>query len=113
MNPHLTQQLQTGEITKTINPEKQGRHYVNHENYIDGRSYLFDWVDPQELVDKYCGTGDFRITENGLWNKKEYVSVGKNIGVSINPNTGINQITDRIAIHYSKTGTHIVPVTPL
>ncbi|MCL2017081.1 MAG: polymorphic toxin type 50 domain-containing protein [Defluviitaleaceae bacterium] len=110
MNPHLTQQLQTGEISKTINPEKQGRHYVNHENYIDGRSYLFDWVDPQELVDKYCGTGNFNITKKGEWDKKEYVSVGKIIGIDIDKDTKLPTPTDRIAIHYSKTGAHIVPV---
>ncbi|MCL2017083.1 MAG: polymorphic toxin type 50 domain-containing protein [Defluviitaleaceae bacterium] len=109
MNAQLTQQLQTGEITKTINPEKQGRHYVNHENYIDGRSYLFDWVDPQELVDKYCGTGSFWTDRNGIWDKKEYISVGENIGVRIDPKTQEETVTDRIAIHYSKTGTHIVP----
>ncbi|MCL1986973.1 MAG: polymorphic toxin type 50 domain-containing protein [Firmicutes bacterium] len=110
MNAQLTQQLQTGEISKTINPEKQGRHFVNHENYIKGRSYLFGWVNPQELVDKYCGLGNFRIDSNGDWDKKEYISVGKPIGMTLDKKTGFATQTDRIAIHYSKTGPHIVPV---
>ena len=110
MNAQLTQQLQTGEISKAINPEKQGRHFVNHENYIEGRRYLFDWVNPQELVDKYHGTGDVpKHAVTGKWYNKEFVSVGKDIGVDINPITGVKTPTDRIAIHYSKTGTHIVP----
>ncbi|MCL2017075.1 MAG: polymorphic toxin type 50 domain-containing protein [Defluviitaleaceae bacterium] len=110
MNEELNIWLKTGEISKAINPEKQGRHYVNHENYIDGRSYLFDWVDPQELVDKYCGTGEIPKHENGNWYHQEFVSVGENIGVCIDRKTGEKTVTDRIAIHYSKTGTHIVPV---
>jgi len=61
-------------------------------------------------VDKYHGTGDTNDDCNGNWTKKEYMSVGKDIGVYINPKTGKEIITNRIAIHYSKTGTHIVPV---
>ncbi|MCL1986971.1 MAG: polymorphic toxin type 50 domain-containing protein [Firmicutes bacterium] len=109
MNAQLTQQLQTGEISKAINPEKQGRHFVNHENYIEGRSYLFDWVNPQELVDKYHGKGEVPQHANGNWYNQEFVSVGENIGVCIDKKTGEKMITDIIAIHYSKTGTHIVP----
>ncbi|MCL1986979.1 MAG: polymorphic toxin type 50 domain-containing protein [Firmicutes bacterium] len=109
MNPQLMQQLQTGEISKTINPEKQGRHFVNHENYIEGRSYLFDWVNPQELVDKYCGKGKFRITKKGQWDKKETITADKDIGVNVIQDTGLETPTNKFKIHYSKTGTHIVP----
>jgi len=66
-------------------------------------------VNPQELVDRYHSTGDVWWNEQGKWNNREYVSVGKDIGVNLDEHTGIPTLTDRFTIHYSKTGTHVVP----
>jgi len=67
-------------------------------------------VNPQELVDRYHGTGNVWWNQQGEWNNREYLSMSHDIGVTIDKDTGIASLTDRIAIHYSKTGTHVVPV---
>lgn len=63
----------------------------------------------QALVDKYAGTGQFKY--NPKSNKmQEIISQNKPIGTYIDPRTGevIENATD-FRIHYSKTGSHIVP----
>ncbi|MCL2015610.1 MAG: polymorphic toxin type 50 domain-containing protein [Defluviitaleaceae bacterium] len=109
MNMEILKHIKSPAVDKIINPEKQGRHILGHRLYIDGRSYLLDGVDPQELVDKYHGTGDIKVDRNGNWDSKEYVTALIDIGVDIDPKTGQQTITNRFTIHYSKTGTHIVP----
>ena len=109
INKQISQYIKSSEVNKNINPEKQGRHILGHELYIEGRSYLLDEVNPQELVDIYHGTGDVKTDRNGNWDNKEYITASINIGVDVNPKTGMHTVTNRFAIHYSKTGTHIVP----
>ncbi|QGH01217.1 phage minor capsid protein [Streptococcus dysgalactiae] len=63
----------------------------------------------QALVDMYAGTGRFKY--NPKSNKmQEIISQNKPIGTYIDPRTGevIENATD-FRIHYSKTGSHIVP----
>ncbi|HFU4486925.1 TPA: phage minor capsid protein [Streptococcus suis] len=63
----------------------------------------------QALVDVYAGTGQFKY--NPKSNKmQEIISQNKPIGTYIDPRTGevIENATD-FRIHYSKTGSHIVP----
>ena len=63
----------------------------------------------QALVDRYAGTGQFKY--NPKSNKmQEIISQNKPIGAYIDPRTGevIENATD-FRIHYSKTGSHIVP----
>lgn len=65
--------IKSEECIKEIHDGKQGKHIVGHNNY-GGKSYLADRVDPQELVDEYHGTGDYKITSpSKSWNKKEFV----------------------------------------
>lgn len=95
---------------KTIEIGKQGKHILEHNNYIEGRSYLTISVEEaQELVNKYAGTGYIKLDRKGEWVKKELIEVDKNIGVSINNETGIKTPTNKFKIHYSNKGTHIVP----
>jgi len=109
INKQISQYIKSSEVNKNINPEKQGRHILGHELYIEGRSYLLDGVNPQELVDIYHGTGEPRKTHQNTWKNKEYIETSNYIGIDINPSTGEQTITDCFIIHYSKTGTHIVP----
>ncbi len=63
----------------------------------------------QALVDRYAGTGQFKY--NPKSNKmQEIISQNKPIGTYIDPRTSevIENATD-FRIHYSKTGSHIVP----
>ena len=102
--------IRSDAVNKNVNPEKQSRHDRNSVSYIPGRSYLFDGVSAQELVDRYHGTGEIRLSRAGdTWMNKESVTADRNIGVSINSVTGEETITNRFTIHYSNTGTHVVP----
>lgn len=63
----------------------------------------------QNLVDKYAGTGQFKY--NPKSNKmQEIISQEKIIGTYIDSRSGevVEDVTD-FRIHYSKTGSHIVP----
>ena len=96
---------------KKILEGKQGKHILGHNNYTEGRSYLTISLDEaQEFINKYAGTGEIRLNSNGEWDEKEIIKVDKNIGVDVNNKTGEESITNRFKVHYSKKGTHIVPM---
>jgi len=101
--------IKSDKTDKTVNVEKQNRHIRDTREYVEGRSYLFDDTDPQELVDEYHGTGEAKFTESGIWKNKEVVSADRTIGVVVNHHTRDETITNCFTIHYSRTGTHIVP----
>ena len=105
----IRKHIQSDAVNKTVNPEKQGRHNRNSSDYISGRSYLFDSVDVQELINKYYGTGEPKFTKSGKWKNKEIIVTEFAVGKIVNPDTGEEDITNTFTIHYSRTGTHIVP----
>ncbi|MDU7164185.1 MAG: phage minor capsid protein [Anaerococcus vaginalis] len=104
----------------TINPGRQDKHIQDTNNYKQElakgthKSYLLDSVNPQELVDKYAGTGELRRVKNvGKWINKEFIEADKDIGYWINSKNGDEVITSRFSISYSKEkGVHIVPAKP-
>lgn len=90
------------------NKHIKGSHSYNEENH---KSILFgDLNYAQGLVQKYHGTGDIKMTEDGVWTKKEFVEANFDVGLSYNRDKQQMQPTNRFAIHYGKRGTHIVPV---
>ena len=90
-----------------INPGKQGKHIPSSNNYQPGKSIVsISKSECQKLIDKYAGTGT-KIGAN-----KERVDFGQIIGSYVDPATGKKYPTTVGMIHYSKTGTHIVPATP-
>ena len=89
--------------------DRQGKHIKGHNNYKGG-SYLFEGVDPQELVDKYCGTGIIKISNSGKFVEKEICESDSIIGVVVDKYTKEERETKKFSISYSKKyGTHIVP----
>ena len=60
-----------------------------------------------ELINQYAGKGTLEFSDSGKWNKKEIITVDNPIGIVKNKNEEIE--TNSFKIHYSKTGTHIVP----
>ena len=92
-----------------IHEGRQGKHIKGHSNY-KGKSYLLDEVDPQELVNKFAGTGEIRRTPSGKWIGKQFFENDSPIGYVVDPETGEETLTNRFSIEYSKEdGTHIVP----
>ena len=104
--------IMSAAIIKTLNNAHQNRHIRNSGDYIEGRSYLYDGVNPKALIDKYHGTGQIRSNNDGGWVNKEFISLDENIGVYINKSTGEEMITNSFSIHYCKRGAHIVPSRP-
>lgn len=100
--------IESGEVSKKINREKQMRH--TKSNHTLGRSYLDgDLEYAQELVDKLSGTGEPKVDSNGNWTHKEMVADSDTIGMHVNPVNGNETKTNKATIIYSKTGTHIYP----
>ena len=93
---------------KNIHIGKQGKHIVGHNNYKKGKSILNISTDTaQNLVKKYSGTGR-KIVAN-----RERVNFKRVIGKYVDPKTGKAYETTIGTIHYSKSGTHIVPEKPI
>lgn len=74
------------------------------------KSYLLDGINPQELVNKYAGTGEFVRDSKNKWANKEKITLPFDVGYVYDYENSEYKITNRMFIHYSKTkGTHIVP----
>lgn len=102
--------IASGKVSVTVNTDKQNRHIKGSSGYIEGRSYMKGTVeDAQKLITELSGTGEPVYKPNGEWNNKEKVVADKVIGVNIDPNTMKETDTSKATIHYSKTGSHIIP----
>lgn len=96
-------------VDKTISEGKQGKHIIGHNNYIEGKSYLIiSKEEAQKLINKYAGVGEKKFGRNDKWDKKEIIYHDKVIGIAKSIKSGEHE-TNAFKIHYSKTGTHIVP----
>lgn len=106
----LRKKLSSDDTLKVIESGKQGKHIKDHNNFIEGNSYLtVSEKEAQELVNKYAGTGDVKRDSKGRWTNKEFVTADKKIGVVVDRESGKETSTTRFSIHYSKNGVHIVP----
>lgn len=106
----VEQSISSGKVDKKVNLHKQNRHIKASDEYISGRSYINGTIDDaQRIVDNLSGTGEPVYKPNGEWNNKEKVIADKIIGVDVDPVTGSETKTKSATIHYSKTGSHVVP----
>lgn len=104
----LQSRIDSGEISLQVNPEKQRRHIIGSPQYIEGRSYLtVSESEAQEIINRYHGTGKIRITKSGQI--RETIATNHEIGICVPQLEGQVFITYSGTIHYSKTGTHLVP----
>lgn len=109
----IKEKVLSGEISLTVNPEKQGRHDKSSPLYIPGRSYmLIPLEEIQDIVNQYAGTGARGESVIKRWNNKEIIEVPEFVGVNVNPQTKEKEKTNYLTIHYSKTGVHVVPAKP-
>lgn len=97
-----------------LNKDKQKRHYPGTKEYDSnpGRSVLnLTPEEIQEMIYNLAGTGKFNSTGTS---KKEFINTDRIAGIAKvmdeNGNVYIWGETNRIAIHYSKSGCHVVPM---
>lgn len=103
-------EIKKGNIKLEINHEKQARHIKGEPEYKDGKSYLtISEKEAQEIINQKSGTGIVVLDKNGKWKNKELINCDSQIGIDVDSNTGEETSTDKGTIHYSKTGTHLVP----
>ena len=62
----------------------------------------------QKIVNDLHGTGTPVMKPDGTWANKEHVQSDEPIGIAVSKQTG-EEDTKAATIHYSKTGTHVVP----
>lgn len=106
----IRNRIQSDAQPKVIDEGKQGKHILGDNNYQGGKSYLtISMEEAQNLVDKYAGTGILQRTRKGDFANRELIVADHDIGVNISNETGKKTSTNRFYIHYSKSGTHIVP----
>lgn len=101
----MQQKINSGEWGTKINSEKQAPHIESTAK--KGKSYIYDSIDAQSLLDKYMGTGVLEVDRKGRRTNKEIIELDYPIGISVNENTTVE--TRVFKIHHSKNRTHIVP----
>lgn len=97
------QKIKSGEWGTKINPDKQLPHMES--THANGKSYLYETVDPQALFNNYHGTGILEKDRYGRLTNKEIINLDSPVGV--NASDGTEALA--IKIHHSKSRTHIVP----
>ena len=106
-NKMIEDAIDSGQVSKTINENKQKRH--TQADHSPGRSYIYgDTEYAQDIVDKYYGKGEALVDDNDNWLRKERIDCDDAIGVYVDKDG--NETETRCAmIVYSKTGSHVYP----
>ena len=118
--------LQKGYVKTKVEKNKQIKHTYNKQwkNQVKQavqsfsnpdpkkrqtpRSVLRKDIDPQEIVDKYGGTGRLSLSDDGK-TMNEYIKLPEVIGKTFDKKIGRYVDTKTIQIKYSKGGTHVIP----
>lgn len=91
-----------------IHEGKQGKHIPGHSNYDSSKSKItLTMKEIEDLVKSHANTGKWHGPN------KEVIDFGTTIGEFIDQTTGKSTPTSRGTVHYSKSGFHVVPATPL
>ena len=103
----LKKKISKGEITLTLNLEKQNVHMFNHDKYVEGRSYVtIPFEELQEIIYTKHAAGKVVIFKNGQI--QETIFLNKIIGIDKDLD-GNEFDTNGLKIHYSTSRTHAVP----
>jgi xanthine dehydrogenase molybdopterin-binding subunit B len=102
-------------LPKRVHHGAQDKHVPGTNNYIDGRSIVYPTIDVQDLVNRYSGKGiaKLHVNPDGTVNKVTEVINNSDtiVGKDIDYNGAFE--SHDFTIHYSKRGTHIVPLKEL
>ncbi|HAR6638206.1 TPA: phage head morphogenesis protein, partial [Staphylococcus aureus] len=114
----MKEMIESGKIKIEINREKQNRHSLGHKLYLKNKIYalqnderfpsytILSIEELNDLLKKYSMTGKILVDKFGF-NRKEIINFEKTIGKAYAGGKYINTAYGKI--HYSKTGSHIVP----
>lgn len=103
----LKKKIANGEITLTINPEKQNPHMLKFRKEGSKKSYFtITFEELQNILNTNYATGQVTISRSGQI--KEIIFINKNIGYDVDE-TGFEKETKGFKVHYSKNRTHLVP----
>lgn len=82
---NIRRQIRSDAVNKTLHRDAQGKHIPGHKNFIEGRSILtISMEEAQELVNRYAGTGEIRLTKNGEWDNQEII-LKRSVSMLTNP----------------------------
>lgn len=119
-NDIISTRIRNGEYSTKLSKQQYSKHVEGTKQYLDYLdSRILNEKTPQsiitvdadvvqELINKLSGTGIVAQTATGLFRNIEYVNADITIGKYFSNDEWID--TKRMAIHYSKKGSHIVPV---
>ncbi|MDN8700844.1 polymorphic toxin type 50 domain-containing protein, partial [Staphylococcus aureus] len=114
----MKEMIESGKIKIEINPEKQNRYFLGHKLYLKNKIYalqnderfpsytILSIEELNDLLKKCSMTGKILVDKFGF-NRKEIINFEKTIGKAYACGKYINAAYGKI--HYSKTGSHIVP----
>lgn len=109
----LNKAIQEGRQPIQVEADKQGKHFIGHNNYIEGRSYFAQGTTVEQIqkaVKKYAGTGSIEMgKKNGKPSNKEVVHIPELTGFYVDQFDGKIYQTHTFKIHYAKHGVHVVP----
>ncbi|WP_238989672.1 minor capsid protein [Staphylococcus ursi] len=115
----MTEALENGKIKKELNVDKQNRHQLGHQLYEAYKKKnlqkglpipSFTILDNDELnalIIQKAGKGRLITSDTGEWKNKEVIDFGRVIGKDYMDGRFIE--TRLGTVHYSKTGTHVIP----
>ncbi len=107
----ITEAVENGSITLTLNAEKQNPHIYGSTSYdpSQNKSYFtVSYEELQKILKENYGTGEVITYVNGQI--RERIKIDKEIGFVIGKNGDKLGKTSRFTVHYSKKRTHIVPM---
>ena len=106
-NKMIEDAIDSGQVSKTVNENKQKRH--TQDEHTPGRSYIYGDTDyAQEIIDEYYGKGEALVDDSDNWLRKERISCDEKIGMYVDGD-GTETETHCAMIVYSKTGAHVYP----
>ena len=99
----IQKKLNSGEWSLIVNPDKQKDHMESTAK--SGKSFIYDSIDVQKLLNDYYGTGRVETNRHGQRTNKEVIHLGFPIGINASDGSEVTSIK----IHYSEKRTHVVP----
>lgn len=125
LKSRLQEHINNGDLSLTINQDKQNRHTQNHKaynNYVQRNKskgkpipgYLtVDNATVQKIINDNYLNGTIIRRQSGQYSAIIKIDTKSGVAYSIHDLTGANPIaTDEFTIHISKSTTHLVPRIP-